>query len=215
MSLQPAAFERFLRHVGQDVLWRRAFDCPCRDTYSGAALPNCLQCAGKGSIWAAPLASYTGLSSMAASVRWAKFGVWETGDLLLTIPGDTPLYNAGQYDQVILLESSEPFSLVLTRGVNDRLPWPVVGIDRVFVLSEDDNDVQVTLDTALPTVGTGGVLTWPSSGLTPAVGQQFSITGRRRPVYFLYMDLPSDRAHHGGLRLPRKVVVRQFDLFNR
>lgn len=215
MKLQPAAFNRFLRHVGQDVLWRRAFDCPCRDAYSGAALPNCLQCAGKGSIWAAPVAAYTGLSAMAASVKWAKFGLWEAGDLLLTIPGDTPLYHAGQFDQIILIESSEPFSLVMTRGVNDRFLWPVVAVDRVFVLGEDDDGAQVVVDCAAPTVAADGSLTWPSAGTVPAAGQQFSVTGRRRPVYFLYQDLPSDRAHHAGLPLPRKVVVRQFDLFGR
>lgn len=215
MKLQPAAFNAFLSNVGQAVLWRRAFDCPCRDPYSGAALPDCPQCRGKGVIWNDPLASYTGLSSMAASKQWAKFGVWEAGDLLLTIPGDTPLYGVGRFDQIILTESSEPFSLVMTRGQDDQFQWPVVSVDRVFALGYDDEQVQVIVDMAIPLVAGSGAMTWPSGGPAPTSGQQFSITGRRRPVYFLYVDLPSDRAHHGGLPLPRKVVARHFDLFGR
>jgi hypothetical protein len=215
MKLQPAAFNRFLRGIGQDVTWRRSLDCPCRDIYSGAAMPNCLQCHGKGQIWLAPVTAYTGLSSMAASKQWANFGVWEQGDVMLTIPGDSPLYQAGQYDQVILTNSSEPFSLTMTRGQNDVFNWPVVGLDRVFFLGLDDEDNQVIVDSALPTVNSDGTLTWPDTGTVPEVGQQFSITGRRRPVYFLYQDLPSDRAHHAGQPLPRKVVARTFDLFGR
>lgn len=215
MKLNPAAFNRFLKHIGQTVAWKRALDCPCRDTYSGAALPGCLQCQGKGSIWLAPISAYTGLTSMAVSKQWANFGVWEQGDVMLTIPGDSPLYSAGQYDQIILTDSSEPFSLTMIRGQNDRFNWPVVELDRVFMLGLDEDDQQVIQDAVLPTVNSDGTLTWPEDGTVPEVGQQFSISGRRRPVYFLYQELPSDRAHHGGQPLPRKVVARVFDLFGR
>lgn len=215
MQLQPAAFNQFLRSIGQNVTWRRALDCPCRDLYSGAALSSCPQCHGKGSIWLAAVDAHTGLSSMSASKQWANFGVWEQGDVMLTIPGDSPLYAAGQFDQIILSNSSEPYSLTMIRGQNDRFNWPVVAVDRVFMLMPDDEGAMVITESALPTVNEGGTLTWPDTGTAPEAGQQFSITGRRRPVYFLYQDLPSDRAHHGGQPLPRKVVARQFDLFGR
>ena len=43
----------------------------------------------------------------------------------------------------------------------------------------------------------------------------YSMTGRRLPEYICYHDFPQDRAHHSGARLPRKVVLRKFDLLGR
>lgn len=216
MRLDPAVFNRFLATsgIGQAVLWRRAYDCPCRDPYSGAAAPDCPHCHGKGVIWAAPVAANTGLTSMAVSKQWANFGVWETGDVALIVPGDSLLYGAGRFDQIILADSSEPFSTSFRRGENDVLLWPVVALERAFVLGEIDGEPAI-IECALPVVNDNGTMTWPDQGEIPDLGQAYSLTGRRRPVYFLYQDLPSDRAHHHGQPLPRKVVARVFDLFGR
>ncbi|MCK7579808.1 MAG: hypothetical protein MZV65_31715 [Chromatiales bacterium] len=43
----------------------------------------------------------------------------------------------------------------------------------------------------------------------------YTLAGRAYPEYFCYGDFPQDRAHHHGEPLPRKVVLRKFDLFGR
>lgn len=212
MRLDPAAFNRLLRNIGQDVAWRRAFDCPCRDPYSGAADPACPMCRGRGSIWGDPVTGYAGVQSMTAKKEWANFDLWESGDMVVTIPGDSPIYAAGQFDQIILSQSSEPFSLVFRRGEDDTFQWPVVSIDRVFSLNQSRTDV---VEWQIPTVTEAGALSWDAGLPLPEYGQQFSISGRRRPVFFLFKDLPRDRSHHAGQPLPRRVVVRTFDLFGR
>ena len=212
MQLNPVAFNKLLRNIGQDVSWRRAFDCPCRDVYSGAADPSCPMCRGRGSIWAQSVDGYAGVQSMSAIKQWANFDLWESGDLMVTIPGDSPIYNAGQFDQIVLAQSSEPFSLVFRRGEDDTFQWPVLSVDRVFSLNETKTAI---VEWQIPTVTDAGVLEWNPSLPSPDYGQQFSITGRRRPVFFVFKELPRDRAHHAGLPLPRRVVVRTFDLFGR
>ena len=151
-----------------------------------------------------------GVQSMAAVKEWADFDVWESGDLMVTIGGDSAMYDAGQFDQVILAQSSEPFSLVMRVGRDDFFRWPVLQVDRGLRLGADGLAEQLPV----PEVDDSGELVWPE-GEAPAVNSQFSISGRRRPVYYLFKDLPRDRAHHSGRPLPRRVVVRAFDLFGR
>jgi hypothetical protein len=67
----------------------------------------------------------------------------------------------------------------------------------------------------LPIVTGGDSLTWSEEGGCPPAGVQFSVTGRRQQEYYIFRDLPQDRAHHGGAALPRRVVARRFDLFGR
>jgi hypothetical protein len=145
---------------------------------------------------------------MHAQRKFAQFGVFEAGDLLLTLPSDTPHYEMGHYDLVLLLDSSQPFSSVLTRGENDLILFPISKIDRVF-WREDGEIVESNVREV-----SGRMLDWGDNPQPPA-GTQYSVTGRWIPDYFVYMELPTERAHHGGLPLPRRVVVRRFDLFGR
>jgi hypothetical protein len=64
-----------------------------------------------------------------------------------------------------------------------------------------------------PTVADDGTITWPDE--SPPVGTQISLTGRKHPEYFCLQEFPQDRAHHHGRDLPRRVVLRKFDLFGR
>jgi len=41
------------------------------------------------------------------------------------------------------------------------------------------------------------------------------LTGRRRQEYFVYAEMPFDRPIHYGLTLPRRVVIRRFDLYGK
>ena len=214
MRLSPGRFNRLLGSdqggLGQAVTWRRASFCPCRAVYSGAAEPDCPLCQGRGTLWAVPVAAWTGLAGMKQTREWAAFGEWQSGDVVLSIPSDSPLYAAGENDRVLMTQSSEAFSTGLTRGVKDQPPFMVVEVTEVFWR---DPATKARVNGALPSVAPDNTLTWASGG--PPDGVQYSVSGRCRPEYYIFRDLVQDRAHSGGLALPRKTVARRFDLMGR
>lgn len=210
-GLTPARFNRLLRRMGQRVRWRRAAACPCRDPHSGQARPTCPVCEGRGVMWGQPRDAWTGLSSMKVAREWAEFGEFTSGDVILTIPSDSPLYGCGEHDRIVMADSSEPFSAILTRGENDRLTVPALRLERVFWLNDAGDAV---VEGAIPSVAPDGTLGWASGGAPPE-GRQYTVQGRRHQEYFVFKDLPQDRAHYGGRDLPRRVAARRFDLFGR
>lgn len=209
MRLNPAHFNAFLNNVGQHVAWQQAFACPCVNPNSGAALPSCPVCAGKGRTWNPPVPAVVALSGQKVQREWAQFGVYESGDVVVSIPSDSPVYAISAFDRVVFQDSSTPFSLVLKRGDQDLLRFPVVSISRVFWLDASNNVV----DGGIPTVSADGALAW-SSGEPPA-GRQYSVSGRQQPEYYVYGDYAQDRRHFQGADLPRRIVLRRFDLFGR
>ena len=210
MRLSPSAFNVHLNHMGQVFGWRKAFACPCVNPNSGAAKPNCIHCAGKGRLWMEAVEGVSGITGRSAMKNFAQFGVWDAGDIMLTIQSNSPLYAMGQYDRVMAKNRSEPFSIPFVRGHNDILRFPVLSIDRVFWIDAQDKIVDAD---PLPTIGNTGIFTW--GAIAPPMGATYSVTGRRVPEYFCYQELPFDRPHHGGSALPRRVVLRRFDLYGR
>ena len=214
MKLSPARFNAHLRHMGQNALWRRAHACPCRDAYSGAARPGCPQCAGKGWIWDAPIATHLALSGAKRQQQWAQMGMYEAGDVVISLPSDEPVYALGQTDRIVLIDSTEVFSTTFVRGQDDAAwPFPVARLDRVFYLDATNHIVECALPALYPDHYTA---LWPASPApTPPAGQRYTVTGMKHPEYFCWNDEPQDRHHHDGLDLPRHVVLRRFDLFGR
>lgn len=210
MRLNPSAFNAWMNNIGQEFLWRKAYRCPCVNPLSGAAAPNCPQCGGKSWLWAAPVAAIAGMASQGTQLKWAQFGLWQEGDAVMTIQESSPLYEAGQFDRVVMLNSTDYFSLPLVHGdPTERLFVQVEAITRVFWLDVNGNIVEG----GIPTVGAGGTLTWATG--EPPLGTTYSITGTRFSEYFIYGPYPSDRNEHQGARLPKRVVIRSFDLFGR
>lgn len=205
--LSPKKFNKWLNNIGQLFSWQPSYSCPCYEEHSGAPDNHCGLCGGRGRVWNPAVEGKSGIAGQKIQREWANFGQWESGDVVLTLPSDSPLYAMGELDRVVMLNSSQPFSVNMTRGFNDRLRYPTERIDRVFW--KDANEAIV--EGGIPTVSGSGELTW-SSGEPPA-GTQYSITGRRRPEYFCFKEFPQDRSHHSGLDLPRRVVLRRFDLF--
>lgn len=206
MKLNPAAFNRFLNHIGQDMVWRKSFLCPCRNENSGSALSDCPFCMGKGCYWGDGKEGRAGISGMDVQKQWFQFGQAETGDVVITIPGDTPLYDMGQFDRITLKNSTQPFSQVLKRG-EEYLSFVPVSVDYVSWIEKGK-----MVHGNKPIIEQGKPK-WISD--EPPEGTVYTMGGRRHPEYFVYQDFPQDRAHHHGLRLPRKVVLRKFDLFGR
>lgn len=128
--------------------------------------------------------------------------------MVLSLPSNSPVYAMGENDRVIMTDSSVPFSTTRTRTGTESLVFPVSSIDKVFWLVAG-----AMVNGAIPTVSAAGLLTWASGG--PPSGAQYSITGRKNPEYFMFASFPQDRAHHGGAKLPRLVVMRLFDLYGR
>lgn len=215
MRLNPAAFNAFLTgNIGQDAMWRPSTACPCVNPMSGAPNRKCPRCHGKGRLWGDAVACRTGVQSQSITEKKIATLNWEVGDAMLTVPEDSPLYNAGYGDRVTMLNSTDRFSLVLARGdVTERLYMRVVSVHRVYWYSDRDG-LGDLVEGVPPTVGEDGSIIWGPEGAPPA-GKQYSITGERFAEYFVYLDLPSDRNQHGGARLPKKMHCKRFDVFGR
>lgn len=212
MHLNPKAFDGWLAgNIGQSFTWRKAYRCPCVNPNSGAAKPGCPICHGKAWTWVAAVPGPAGMSGQQTQLRWAQMGMWQDGDAVVTIPESSPLYEMGQFDRVIMLNSTDYFSLPLVHGVpNEVLREPIEKITRVFWLDPTGTTI---IEGGIPTVNADGTLTWATSA--PPAGVTYSITGTRYSEYYCWGPYPSDRNEHFGARLPKRVVLRRFDLFGR
>lgn len=217
MRLSPAAFNAFLsgpNGIGQEFLWRPAAVCPCVNRLSGAANAKCPKCSGKGRVWGTAVQCRAGMTQQKIDKLWATMGQYEVGDATLTVPEDSPLYDAGQFDRITMLNSTDRFSIPLVHGdPAERLFFMVEKIDRVFWYTGPNDGTGDLVEGGLPAVSDDGLLSWADGG--PPPGKQYSITGTRFSEYFVYQGLPSDRAEHYGARLPKKIMVRRFDAFGR
>lgn len=206
-QLNPAAFNSLLSHLGQQFAWRKAFACPCVSPHSGQPNSHCLQCSGRGRYWSEAVDGMAGVVGREQTKRQAVFGLWDSGDVLLSIPADSPLYAIGYYDRVTALNRTEPFSLNLVHGVNATLRFVPTQIDSVVWLDAE----QQRVEGEIPLVTVSGELDWGDN--PPPSKVTFALTGRRQPEYFCYQDLPLDRPHHAGATLPRRVQLRRFELW--
>lgn len=201
MRLSVATFNRFLDDKGQTVSWSKATRCPCFDPRSGEGSTACGICFGSGKTFAAAVSCIIAFSGMDAQKAWQAFGRAEVGDLVVTIGSNSAAYGVAPGDKIVLAMSSVPFST--TGVVGDSLVIPeVVSVDPAKII------VDGVIVSKAVTWDDG--LVWSSPA--PAEGTKFTLSGRKRPVYHAYTDLPRDRAHFGGLALPRLVVLRVHDL---
>lgn len=211
MRLNPGAFNRFLAGIGQRVTWERATACPCVDPHSGAARQDCPHCLGKGQVFSAAVPTVVGVASQKVVKQWAALGQYEMGDAILVLPSDSPAYGAGRWDRFTMLDGADRFSRTLVRGrPNERILDPVLSLERVFWYTT----AGAVVEGALPAIGADGRMTWGATGAPPA-GQQYSISGQRRPVYYVFDNMPSDRNQHGGALLPKNLVARRADVIGR
>ena len=211
MRLNPGHFNRFLGNIGQQFLWRRSYACSCFNSASGAADAKCPVCSGKGHIWVEPIQASAASAGQKTQVAWAKMGLFEEGDIVMTVPENSPLWDAGQFDRVTMLNATDRFSRPMQRGApNEKLPFTVTKVDRVFWISPTTKAI---VDGGMPTFDDNGRPTWTDR--EPPPGMKYSITGTRLSEYYIYMDLPRNRNMHDGARLPKLTVLRRWDLLGR
>lgn len=207
MNFNPAEFNDFLDGIGQDVLWRRAQACPCVNPSSGQPKAACKHCMGKARMWSGEEPARTGVSGGTVQKQWLNFGAYAEGDIVISVPSNSPLYAIGPFDRVLFLNRTEPFTMNIVKGVNERIRFPIVELSKVLYIDSADNVV----DAPLPLVMSDGSLDWDQVEVPDGV--TFSITGRRRAEYFCQPSVAWDRPHHAGAKLPRKVVLRRFDIY--
>lgn len=212
MRLNPAAFDRHLAHMGQKLRWRRSYACACVNPDSGAPDPKHTLCYGKGRLWDPYIDTVAGVVSQDAKAEWVQMGMWESGDMILSVQQASVMWNAGQFDRVLMLDSTDVFTQPMKRGApNERLLFTANSFIRVFWL---DPTTRQAIEGALPVVDQHGHLSWPSGG-GPPMGTTYSLTGQKFDEYFIFGPFPSDRNQHQGARLPKKMHLRKWDLFGR
>ena len=206
----PDRLNAMLQLIGQAVTWERASRCPCRSTRTGGPEVSCPVCRGVGWIWDTPVPCMLGVSGSTPSRKFAAFTEWEDGDVLVTIPSDSPAYDMGERDRITLTDASHRMSEVLTRGVNDQLRYrkPLVIHSVWAIVSNERKDYHDLIDYKVD----GHTVTWLTAG--PAQNQQYAVLYNAQPEYFVYRELVGDRPM-GGRSMPRKVHVKLMELFNR
>lgn len=213
MRFNPGAFDTFLNGIGQQVTWRHAYACACVSPESGAPDPKHQLCMGKGRLWDDPVHTVTGIASQDVVAEWMKSGQFESGDMVLSIPQSSPLWNAGPFDRITMLNSTDVFSMPLKRGAPaERLLFKVASLERCFWLHPT---TRLVVEGGLPVVDNAGYLSWPGGAGEPPPGVTYSLTGTKYDEYFVFKNLTSDRNQHQGMRLPKKLVARKWDLFGR
>ncbi len=212
MRFNPVAFNRHLANMGQKIRWRQAFACSCVNPNSGAPDPKCKLCGKKGRLWGEPQDTVCGSQKQETQAQWANSGMWEAGDLVVSIPENSPMWDSGQFDRVTMLNATDRFSQPLVRGsVTDDLSlFAVQRIERVFWKHPQ---TQALVEGGIPKVDADGKLTWTER--EPPPGMAYSVTGWKYSEYFVFGDFPSNRNIHSGMRLPKRVVLRRWDLFGR
>jgi len=206
----PDRLNTMLQLIGQAATWERASRCPCRSTRTGGADVACVVCKGVGWIWDAPQPCSFGVSGSTPSRKFAAFAEWEDGDVLLTIPSDSPAYDMGERDRITLTDSSLRSAEVLTRGTQDTLRYrkPIAILTVWAIVNTIRKEYYESIDYLMD----GPTIRWLTDPF-PA-GQPYSVLYRARPEYFVYRELAGDRPM-GGRSMPRKVHVKLMELWNR
>lgn len=211
MRFNSAAFDKFLTDIGQRVEWRRSYACPCVSQTSGQPDPKHALCSGKGRLWDAAISTVVGMANQKTQAQWAAMGQYEIGDMVLSVPQISPMWDAGQFDRILLVNSTNAFSMPLVRGsMSERLLFQVSSINRCFWL---DPVLRTVVEGGIPSVDSNGNLAWTSDA--PPNGYTYSLSGEKYDEYFIFGAFPSDRNEHKGMRLPKRTVARQWDLFGR
>lgn len=214
MSFDVTQLNRSLNDLSQAATWETASTCPCRSRRTGGADTACPVCHGNGITWDAGVICRVALQGMKSVKEFAMLGMWEKGDIMVSLPSDSAAYECGEHDRFTLTDSRLRISQVIARGpVTDALKYTsVLSIDTIWAIA---GGVRVEFVRGVDYTLVGNVITWlaPAAASLP-VGGQYSVVYVAHPQYYVYRDLVSDRPH-GNRDLPRKVHLRLMELFSR
>ncbi len=213
MRFNPVHFDRFLSgNIGQEVIWRQSFSCACLNPDTGSPNPKHALCGGKGRLWAEGKKTTIGIAKQDVDDKLVELGHFEAGDMIAVIPANSPAWAAGEWDRIQMLNGTDVFSQPMKRGSpTEKFIVKVKSVSRVFWL---DNAGQI-VEGGIPVVAADGTLSWPGGVGEPPPGAQYSISGEKYTEYYIYGHFPSDRNQHKGMKLPKRCILRKFDVFNR
>ena len=210
MGFNVNQLDQMLNNLGQDATWELAEVCPCKSTRTGGANVTCQVCNGNGLVWNVAIQCRVALEAMSSQREFAMLGMWEKGDIMISLPTDSAAYGAGEWDRFTLLNSTLRIDQVLMKGTNDTLKYSaIVSIESLWAIvagmrTDFTQGIHFTLN--------GNVITW--LGTPIPIGTQYSVLYVTHPQYFCYRDLVMDR-QHGSQNLPRKVHARLMELFRK
>lgn len=203
-----------LNDKSQQATWETASPCPCKAKRTGGADAQCPVCFGVGVIWNNATICRIALQGMKSVKEFAMLGMWEKGDIMVSLPSDSAAYECGENDRFTLDDSRLRISQVLTRSATvDLLKYTsIMSIEQIWAIASGARvDFTRGIDYAL----VGNVITWLAPAAVPLpVGTQYSVVYVAHPQYYVYRDLVTDRPH-GSQDLPRKVHLRLMELFSR
>lgn len=212
MRFSPTRFDRHLDNLSQRFLWRRAYGCSCVNPNSGAPDSKCKLCLGKGHLWDEPIVAKAAAAGQSTQMQWAGSGLYDVGDIVLSVPQNSAIWDSGAFDRITFLNATDRFSMPLTRGApSERLFFQVASVERCFWKHPQTGAL---VEGGLPAISADGMtFTWLDR--EPPAGTTYSLTGTRFIEYFIFKELPRNRNMHGGVRLPKNIAIRRFDLLSR
>ncbi|UIS74629.1 hypothetical protein [Morganella phage Mecenats66] len=214
MQFNPDWFNSHLDNIGQEFLWRKALMCPCQQANSLSADPECKNCHGIGYTWDSPVLITSGAAGEKMQSKWIDMGYYEQGDLVMTVPENNILWDqGGRYDRLTAINSTHRLQRVLIRGsrVGESLMKDVKSVSAVRWLNSDG----VLVNGDLPAVTEDGGIDFTGVEVQPVPGSRYTIEFDAYSEYFLYQDDFRVRNEHAGMRLPKMIVIRRYDLLNR
>lgn len=195
------------------MLWCKSTQCPCMDVTTLSADPQCPYCHGIGFTWETGIKTIVGLAGEKAQMKWLNSGLYEEGDLVCTIPEISVMWDDfGPYDRLIALNATHSFSRVFIKGhPTERLNVPVESIKSVYWR----NAAGDVVNGVIPKVSSNGEITFPDEGKVPPYQTKYVMKGLTYSDYFIFRDIGANRNEHSGMRLPKKLVLRRFNLLRK
>jgi len=146
---------------------------------------------------------------------WAARGEVKEGDMECSIPErledlitPNPAFQAKEHDRFVFLDLERPVNQRMTRGSRETLLYPTfweIKAARAIV-----GGSEVTYEPGVDFVINNNAVQWLTSG--PPYGSPYVLDYIACPEYYVFAELPQMR-HVDGLRLPRRVGLRLFDLY--
>jgi hypothetical protein len=235
IKLHADKFEQLVARRGRDVKWNQAILCSCWNLESGQPAYACKACGGKGYTYEPPIIERALVMSITQNKEFDETaGVFEIGDAVMTVPKrvfsvyqhpqnvsgvptlryerENQMFDVGMYDLITILDDDYKTSELLIRGE------PIYGRPADTLLNTDVVEI-ITIRVSDPVTGaiikytpivdftyTVNHIDWLTTN-QPAMGAQYSVTYKHRPVFTVLTNLPKPR-HQDGADLPRYAALR-------
>ncbi len=212
----PAEFDRLIEAHGVPALWRRARTCPCIKVETGQPDFNCDLCGDlPGTLWDAGAELRVLAPGRQRRDEQQDIGQLMAGMVTLTFPSE---YTPGHWDRVELLNAA----MVVNNERHVRGAVDPVGRSTERLRIHPSLAVEYCeaivggllvayIEGSDFSIEGSGAIVW-GAGRGPAVGVQYTLRYRARPVYIVWSPQSRDE---GGTKQPYRCMAQRFDFFRR